>query len=61
MKHWSFQIILDRHFSQLLVYMEKNEFSLCGILECFLEKKLPPQINHVNHDHDHHWVDLAMA
>ncbi len=62
MKHWSFYVIHDQHFSHLLVYMEKMNFvGLCVILEYFRKKK-----THLNylcklHDHDHQWADLVMA
>ncbi len=56
-------VIHDHHFSHLFVYMEKMTFcwSLCCLVEYFLEKKLLPDYPFKSHDHDYQWEDLVMA
>ncbi len=58
-------IILSHSWSPFLplVYMDKMNFcwSLCGLLEYFLEKKLSSDYPCKSHDYDHQWSVLVMA
>ncbi len=49
--------------SPTYLFIWKNNFcvSLCGLLEYFLEKKLPSDYPCKSHDHDYQWAVLVMA